>query len=57
MTGKKYDKNARAALNQFKYEIANELNVDTINSDLVGTDGKINTKKLAEAAKNQMGNQ
>ncbi len=42
------DPNAKAALEQYRYEIANEFGITN--------DKAINTENLSEAAKNQMGN-
>ncbi len=54
MTNKKVDRNARHALDQFKYEMADELGLNQINSGVADEKGNFNIKKLAKSAKNRM---
>lgn len=58
MNNKRLDKNARVALSQFKYEMANELGLNTndTKSSINNRENYKNTKKLIDSAENQMGN-
>jgi hypothetical protein len=57
MARKQLDANAKAALNEFKYEMANELGLDTFEDDtnFGQKKGSISSKKLIEAAEKQLG--
>lgn len=54
MSHKRIDKNAKLALDQYKYEMANELGINDIKSGIVDEKGKFSLKKLAQIAKNKM---
>ena len=48
----KVDRNAKLALDQYKYEMANELGVHQ-NTNMIDKSGDIDIKKLAKAVKNR----
>lgn len=48
MSRKEIDNNARMALNEFKYEMANELSINTLDASLIENEGVANTKNLVK---------